>query len=230
MTEVKICGITSGEDAMTAVAAGADAVGFIFYSRSSRCVAPERVREITRRMTGKVCRVGVFVDREPEEVRRIVRFCGLDLIQLHGKESPDYCRLFSPAVLIKAVSLRGEADLASLSHYPVRAILLDAYDPLQPGGTGITCDWNLARRAGEKHRIILAGGLKGENILPALQTVAPLAVDVGSGVEARPGKKDPEKIKALVSAVKGAGNFSWSSPRVSIFKKEGNDETDLQEE
>ena len=227
MTEVKICGITNWEDAMTAVSAGADAIGFIFYARSSRCVAPERVREITRRMTGKVCRVGVFVDQEPEEVRRIVRFCGLDLIQLHGKESADYCRFFSPGVLIKAVSIRGEADLDSLSHYPVRAILLDAFDPRQPGGTGRTCDWNLARRAGKKHGIILAGGLNGENILPALRAVAPLAVDVGSGVEARPGKKDPKKVKELVDAVKGAGNFSRSSPGVSIFKKEGNDETDL---
>ena len=130
MTEVKICGITSREDAMTAVSAGADALGFIFFARSPRCVSPDRAREISLRLPGKVCRVGVFVDEEEEEVKRIYRFCKLDLIQLHGKESPDYCRLFSPAVLIKAVSVRAEQDLDSLSHYPVRAILLDAHDPV----------------------------------------------------------------------------------------------------
>ena len=227
MTEVKICGITNREDAMTAVRAGADAIGFIFYARSSRCVSPDRVREINLRLPGKLCRVGVFVDQEAEEVKRVFRFCKLDFIQLHGKESPDYCGLFSPAVLIKAVAIRGEADLDSLSHYPVRAILLDAYDPLKPGGTGRTCDWNLARRAREKHRIILAGGLNPENILAALEAVSPWAVDIGSGVEAHPGKKDPQKVKELVAVVKGAGKFSRSSPGVSIFKKEGPDEIDL---
>jgi phosphoribosylanthranilate isomerase len=225
MTEVKICGITNREDAMTAVRAGADAIGFIFHAPSSRCVSPDRVREINLRLPGNHCRVGVFVDLEAEEVKRIFRFCKLDLIQLHGKESPDYCGLFSPAVLIKAVSIRGEADLDSLSQYPVRAILLDAYDPGQPGGTGKTCDWNLARRAGEKHRIILAGGLNAGNILSALEAVSPSAVDVGSGVEARPGEKDPKKVKELVDAVKGAGNFSRSSPGASIFGKDG--QTDL---
>jgi phosphoribosylanthranilate isomerase len=221
MTEVKICGITNREDAMTAVRAGADAIGFIFYARSSRCVSPDRVREINLRLPGKPCRVGVFVGQEAEEVKRIFRFCKLDLIQLHGKESPDYCGLFSSAVLIKAVSLRGEADLDSLSRYPVRAILLDAYDPVQPGGTGKTCDWNLAMRAGEKHRIILAGGLNAGNILSALEAVSPSAVDVGSGVEARPGKKDPKKVKELVDAVKRAGKFSRSAPGPSIFGKDG---------
>jgi phosphoribosylanthranilate isomerase len=226
MTEVKICGITNGEDALTSVSAGADAIGFIFYAGSARCVTPDRVREITRKLTGKVCRVGVFVDQEPEEVRRVVRFCGLDLIQLHGKESPDYCGLFSPSVLIKAVALRAEGDLDSLSQYPVKAVLVDASDPVQPGGTGKTCDWSLARRAGERHRIILAGGLNAENILSALEAVSPLAVDVGSGVEERPGKKDPQKVKELAAIVKGTGMFSRSSPAASIFEKEGPDETD----
>jgi len=227
MTEVKICGITNREDAMTAVSAGAEALGFIFHAPSPRCVVPDQAREITRRLPGKVCRVGVFVDQDPEEVRRIVRFCGLDFIQLHGKESPDYCGLFSSATLIKAVALRGEADLESLSLYPVRAILLDAYDPLQPGGTGRTCDWKLARKAGERFRLILAGGLNAGNILEALEAVSPWAVDVGSGVEAHPGKKDPNKVKELVDAVKGAGRFFRSSPGVSIFKKEERVETDL---
>ena len=217
MTEVKICGITNREDAMAAVSAGADAIGFIFHAPSPRWVPPDRVREIARKLPGRVCRVGVFVDQEPEEVRRVVRFCGLDFIQLHGKESPDYCGLFPAAVLIKAVALRGEPDLESLSLYPVRAILLDAYDPRQPGGTGRTGDWNLARKAAQKHAIILAGGLNAGNILAALEAVSPLAVDVGSGVEALPGKKDPGKVQELVALVKGAGNPFPSRPEHSIF-------------
>jgi phosphoribosylanthranilate isomerase len=226
MTEIKICGITNGEDAMTSVSAGADAIGFIFFAQSPRCVSPDRVREINLRLPGKLCRVGVFVDQDAEEVKRIYRFCKLDLIQLHGNESPDYCGLFSPSVLIKAISLRREDDLDSLGQYPVRAVLVDAYDPAQPGGTGKTCDWSLARKAGEKHRIILAGGLNAGNILAALGAVSPPAVDVGSGVEERPGKKDSQKIKELVAIVKGAGNFSRSSPAASIFRKEEQHGTD----
>jgi phosphoribosylanthranilate isomerase len=123
--------------------------------------------------------------------------------------------------------VRAEEDLDSLSHYPARAILLDAYDPVQPGGTGRTCDWNLARKAGERHPLILAGGLHAGNILAALEAVSPLAVDIGSGVEAHPGKKDPQKVKELIAAVKGAGTFSQSSPGISIFKKGERAETDL---
>ncbi len=219
MTEVKICGITSEEDARTAVEAGADALGFIFYPRSPRYLSPDRVREITRGLPGRVCRVGVFVDEDPHEVKRLARFCGLDLIQLHGNESPEYCSLFSPSVLIKGVTLRGESDLHSLGQYPVKAILVDAYDPIQRGGTGKTCDWSLARKAGEKHRIILAGGLNAGNILTALEEVLPGAVDVGSGVEERPGKKAPEKVRRLLALVKGTGEFPRSSPGNPIFEK-----------
>jgi phosphoribosylanthranilate isomerase len=221
MTEVKICGITNREDALTAVHAGADALGFIFYPPSPRFVLPDQAREITQWLPGSICRVGVFVDEDPEEVRRIKSFCGLDLIQLHGKESSDYCALFSPPVLIKAVSLGNEEDLAVLGDYPVKAILVDTASPGRPGGTGRTCDWSLAKKAGEKHRIILAGGLNLGNILLALGAVSPQAVDVGSGVEARPGKKDPGKVRELVAAVKEFKNLQRSDPPSSIFHKEG---------
>jgi phosphoribosylanthranilate isomerase len=227
VAEVKICGITNREDALTAVHAGADALGFIFYPASPRFVKPDQAREITQGLPGSICRVGVFVNEDPEEVRGIRRFCGLDLIQLHGKESSDYCALFFPSVLIKAVSLGNEEDLAHLGDYPVKAILVDAGGPGQPGGTGKTCDWTLAKKAGEKHRIILAGGLHPGNILLALETVSPPAVDVGSGVERRLGKKDPDKVKELVDAVKGVGKFSRPCPAASIFKKEGPDGSEL---
>jgi phosphoribosylanthranilate isomerase len=217
--EVKICGITSLEDAEAAMLAGADAIGFIFYPRSPRYVTPDRAREISGKLPARICRVGVFVDHEAEEVRRIVEFCGLDLIQLHGNESPDYCRTFSPPVLIKAVSIQKEEDLARLKDYPVRAILVDAHDPARPGGTGKTCDWNLARKAGERYRLILSGGLNPQNILQAIEEVRPLAVDIGSGVEARPGKKDPEKITALMAAVRRFKKVRESPDGFVIFPK-----------
>jgi phosphoribosylanthranilate isomerase len=226
MIEVKICGITNREDALTAVQAGADGLGFIFYPSSPRFVKPDQAREITQGLPGSICRVGVFVDQAPEEVRRIMRFCGLDLIQLHGTESSDYCALFPSSVLIKAVSLAKEEDLAVLGDYPVKAILMDAGGPGKPGGTGRTCDWSLAKKAGERHRLILAGGLHPGNILSALETVSPRAVDVGSGVEARPGKKDPNKVRKLVDAVKGVGKLSRLPSAASIFRKEGPDETE----
>jgi phosphoribosylanthranilate isomerase len=219
MTGVKICGITNLEDAEASTLAGADAIGFIFYPESPRCITPDRAREITGKLPGRVCRVGVFVDHDVEGVRRIAQFCGLDFIQLHGNESPDYCRAFSPSVLIKAVSIQKEEDLALLKDYPVRAILADAHDPVRRGGTGKTCDWNLARKAGERHRLILSGGLNPQNILPAIETVRPLAVDIGSGVEARPGKKDPGKIKELMAAVRSFKDTRRSSPRENIFQR-----------
>ena len=227
MTEVKICGITNREDALAAVHAGADGLGFIFYPASPRFVNPDQAREITQALPGSTCRVGVFVDQDPEEVRGIMRFCGLDLIQLHGKESSDYCALFPPSVLIKAVSPGKEEDLAVLGDYPVKAILMDAGSPGKPGGTGRTCDWSLAKKVGERHRLILAGGLNAGNILAALDAVSPQAVDVGSGVEARPGKKDSGKVKELVAAVKEFNNLRRSDPPGSIFQKEREGRTQL---
>jgi phosphoribosylanthranilate isomerase len=219
ITEVKICGITSLEDAETAILAGADAIGFIFYPGSPRWITPDRAREISGKFPERICRVGVFVDHDAREVKRIVQFCGLDLIQLHGNESPEYCRAFSPSVLIKAVTIQKEEDLARLKDYPVRAILAEAHDPVRRGGTGKTCDWNLARKAGERHRLILSGGLNPQNILPAMEAVRPLAVDVGSGVEARPGKKDPGKIKDLMAAVRSFKDTRRPSPPEKIFQK-----------
>ena len=205
MTEVKICGITNLEDAKIAVLAGANALGFIFHPGSPRYVTPDRVKAITGLLPLSICKVGVFVDCDASEVKKVLRFCRLNLIQLHGHESPDYCSRFSPSILLKAVALRSGEDLAALREYPVKAILADARDHGQPGGTGRTCDWNLAKQAGERCALILAGGLNSGNIHEAIESVRPRGVDTASGVEAKPGKKDPEKLRAFIAAVKGFG-------------------------
>ncbi|MCX5834299.1 MAG: phosphoribosylanthranilate isomerase [Deltaproteobacteria bacterium] len=219
MTEIKICGITNLEDAKIAALAGADALGFIFHPGSPRHVTPERAKGITSLLPVSICKVGVFVDCDAGEVKKILRFCRLDLVQLHGHESPDYCRRFSPSVLLKAVVLRSEEDLAVLNEYPVKAVVVDTYDPEFPGGTGRTCDWNLAKRAGEKCTLILAGGLNSGNIHAAIERVRPRAVDIASGVEARPGKKDPEKIREFIAAVKGFGPAGTPAPAGRIFQR-----------
>jgi phosphoribosylanthranilate isomerase len=219
MTEIKICGVTNLEDAKIAVLAGANALGFIFHPGSPRHVTPERSKEITSLLPMSVCKVGVFVDCDAGEVKKISRFCRLDLIQLHGHESPDYCRHFPRSVLLKAVALRSGEDLAVLSEYPVKAIVVDTYDPGSPGGTGKTGDWNLAKRAGEKCALILAGGLNSGNVQAAIERVSPRAVDISSGVETRPGKKDPEKIRAFIAAVKGSGPARTPAPAGRIFQR-----------
>ncbi|GAI84994.1 unnamed protein product, partial [marine sediment metagenome] len=183
MTEIKICGMTNIEDAMNTAECGADALGFIFYRKSPRYVSPEIVREIIRNLYHGVCKVGVFVDHDADEIKEIVEFCGLDLIQLHGSESPQYCRQFPRSRLIKGLSPRSEDNLKNIADYPVRAILIDAYNPKLYGGTGEKSDWNLAVKIRENHTLILAGGLNLENIREAIEIVSPDAVDVNSGVE-----------------------------------------------
>jgi phosphoribosylanthranilate isomerase len=219
MTEIKICGITSLVDARIAALAGANALGFIFHPASPRHVTPDRSKQITSLLPVSICKVGVFVDCDANEVKSISRFCRLDFIQLHGHESPDYCRRFPHSVLLKSVALRSEEDLAVLREYPVKAIVVDTYDPGLPGGTGRTGDWNLAKRAGEKCALILAGGLNSGNVQAAIERVKPRAVDIASGVETRPGKKDPEKIRAFIEAVKGSGPAGTPDPAGRIFQK-----------
>lgn len=198
MTQIKICGITRRTDALTAAACGADALGFIFYEASPRYVTPETARAICRELPDGVVRVGVFVNEDPSKVIEIVDFCGLDLIQLHGDEPADYCRRFSAERLIKAVSFPGDGDPAALADYAVRAILLDQREAGRFGGTGKQSDWNLAGRIKALYPLILAGGLNEGNIEEAIRTVAPDAVDINSGAEQSPGKKDPEKIRKII--------------------------------
>jgi phosphoribosylanthranilate isomerase len=195
---VKICGITNLEDALHAVRSGADALGFVFYRRSPRCVMPEQVRAIIAGLPPLVTTVGLFVNQAAGEVRKIVDFCGLDVIQLHGEEDPRICRNLSPSRVVKAVRLRDSGSLEDLHQYPVSAVLLDAWVPDSYGGTGHRCDWQLAARVAKERTTILAGGLDAACVAEAVRQVRPYAVDVSSGVERSPGVKDPDKVAAFI--------------------------------
>ena len=205
MVKVKICGITSREDALTAVAAGADALGFVFYDKSPRYVSPDQAAEIIRALPPFVQTVGLFVNQEAAAVNAIADRCGLDIIQLHGEESPEYCRFLSRNVL-KAIPVQDRSSLDRMKQYRgcVRAFLLDTHKSGQKGGTGESFDWLLARQAKEYGSLVLAGGLNAENVAVAIQEVSPLAVDVASGVEAAPGKKDHARLRAFFKAVEAA--------------------------
>jgi len=192
----------SETDALVAARLGVDAVGFVMAS-SPRRMAPERVREICLALPPFVSRVGVFVNEDAVVVRQTVEFCGLDWVQLHGDESPEYCeRLGLP--ILKAVRVRGQASVDGLEPYRrfVRGFVLDAYVPGKAGGTGKTFDWGLAGGAKAYGPIILSGGLSPENVEQALERVGPYGVDVSSGVESAPGVKDHDKMQRFVERVR----------------------------
>ena len=206
--EIKICGITNMEDAVMAFAYGADALGFIFYEKSPRYVSPETAMSIIQNLPDEISKVGVFVNHDIHAVRQIYEFCGLDLIQLHGDESPDYCREFSQSILIKAISPRNEEDLGIVNQYNVKAVIVDARESGLYGGTGKKSNWELAAKLKEMHLLVLSGGLNAGNILQGIRTVSPHAVDVNSGVELSPGKKDPKKVQSMIETVHAAGEKS----------------------
>ncbi len=206
--EIKICGITNMEDAVMAFAYGADALGFIFYEKSPRYVSPETAIRIIRNLPDDISKVGVFVNHDIHAVRQIYEFCGLDLIQLHGDESPAYCREFSQSILIKAISPRNEEDLGIVKRYGVKAVIIDARESGLYGGTGKKSNWELAAKLKEMHLLVLSGGLNAGNILEGIRTVSPHAVDVNSGVELSPGKKDPKQVQSMIETVHAAGETS----------------------
>jgi phosphoribosylanthranilate isomerase len=199
---IKICGITRSEDALAAADLGTDAIGFVF-APSPRRVSPDKAREIVMALPPLVQTVGVFVDEDPEKVLSIAALCRLDMLQLHGKESPDYCRRFGHRV-IKALRVHGPDGLQAGSEYvgAVDALLLDTYVRGQQGGTGRTFDWNLALGAKRFGRIILAGGLNPDNVGAAISAVKPYAVDASSGLEQKPGIKDHEKMVRFIQIVR----------------------------
>jgi phosphoribosylanthranilate isomerase len=199
--EIKICGITNLEDATNACTYGADALGFIFYKKSPRYITPEAAKHITVTLPRDIARVGVFVNHDIQAVKDIYEYCGLDLIQLQGDESPDYCRQLNEFILIKAFAPRNEDDLDILKDYSVKAILLDSREHGLYGGTGKISNWEMAARIKETYPLILAGGLNPDNILEAIEKVLPNAVDVNSGVEVSPQKKDSEKMKNIIKMV-----------------------------
>lgn len=204
---VKICGITSTADARAAVDAGADALGFMFYPRSPRFLEAATARAIIDTLPPFVARVGVFVDATADEILRIVAQCGLDTVQLHGAESPELCRCLRPLSVIKAFRVQDAGTLEQLTAYEDFSWLLDSYVAGEMGGTGRTFNWELAatavRRGG---MVLLAGGLHPGNVAAAIAAVKPWAVDVSSGVEQAPGRKDAAKMRAFVRAVTAAGS------------------------
>ena len=207
MVRVKICGIKRLEDALAAVEAGADAIGLNFWRPGRRYVAPETARVIARSLPPFLTRVGVFADEDPETIRKIADLCGLDALQLHGSESPEFCRQFDRPV-IKSIKVRGPESLEGLARYRVAAFLLDTHVPGEMGGTGRPFDWSLATRANAAGPVILSGGLTPENVGDAIRAASPYAVDVASGVETG-GQKDPAKIRAFVARVQ-----EWNAAEV----------------
>jgi phosphoribosylanthranilate isomerase len=200
---VKICGITNLKDATIAVDLGADALGFIF-AHSPRQITPQKARDIIDTIPPLVKTVGVFVNRGQAAIEEIIHYCGLDLVQLHGDEPPIFCHAFMPCT-IKALRIKDESSLHSIQTYHgnVRALLLDAYSKEKVGGTGKTFDWELALRIKKLGiPIILSGGLGPSNIVRAISSVKPYAVDVNSGVEEHPGKKSHNLIRDLMKKVK----------------------------
>jgi phosphoribosylanthranilate isomerase len=205
MTEIKICGITRLDDALAASRFGVDALGFIFHPGSSRYVPPERVKEMTKKLPAGIARVGVFVNHDPCEVARIMAFCGLDLIQLHGDEPREYEGLFPGNLLIRAVSLETEEDLAGLRGSPAKAILVDSRRPGCYGGTGERANWELARRVRETHPLLLAGGLNEENVEEAVRATGADGVDLNSGVEQSPGIKEAGRMRRIIDRIRSLG-------------------------
>lgn len=203
MTRVKICGLTSVQDALASVEAGADAIGLNFARRSPRRVELDVARAIVEALPPHVLSVGVFVDASEAEIREVIARTGVRCVQLHGEESPELVALFQPHAY-KALRVRGHGAIEQAARYPGEYILLDAYVPGVEGGTGATFDWAIAAKLTRLRKVTLAGGLTPDNVANAVREVQPFCVDVASGVESSPRQKDVAKVRAFVEAAKHA--------------------------
>jgi phosphoribosylanthranilate isomerase len=203
--KTKVCGITNAGDALAAVEAGADALGFIFYEKSPRYIAPAVACRIIAELPPLVTSVGVFVNESLATVRSIMDSCQLGVAQLHGDENASYCQELGRPVM-KALRLRNRESLLALAEYQgrgnVRGFVLDTFSDLTYGGTGQVCDWTLAAEVAKSTPVLLAGGLTTDNVAEAIRVVRPYGVDVNSGVESAPGKKDHAKLRAFLEAVR----------------------------
>ncbi len=199
---VKICGITNVEDALAAVEFGADALGFNFYPKSVRFVEPAHAKRILEEIPPTILRVGVFVNESEEMVSDLSSILGLDYLQFHGDETPYYCEQFA-APYWRAFALKDAKGLELMKKYHCEHYLIDTYQEGEYGGTGKTGNWALASEAKKIGKIILAGGLTPENVEEAIQKIGPDGVDVASGVEIRPGKKDHKKLEEFIERAKG---------------------------
>ncbi len=208
--KIKVCGITNCEDAEMALALGADALGFNFFRGSPRYIDPLAARSIVDSMPPFATAVGIFVNVEsPAEVTRIAKMSGVQILQLHGNESPDYCRQLAGWPLIKVWRIGQASSIFETDHFAVRAFLLDTADPQLFGGTGRVFDWSLWRDFPSSRPVILAGGLNPENVATAICAVRPYAVDVCSGVENAPGRKDALRLRAFISEVRNVCGDSF---------------------
>lgn len=203
MGRVKICGITNIEDAVAAAEYGADAIGFVFQPKSPRAITPETAKNIVSALPPFITTIGVFVNESKREIERIIRYVGLNIVQLHGNEPPDACQLNKK--VIKAIRVKDLTDLEPLKRYDVSAFLLDTYSPHTMGGTGQIFNWDIAVEAKKFGRIILAGGLNHENIEEAIKWVLPYGIDVATGVESnKKGEKDHKKLKLFIEKAREA--------------------------
>lgn len=203
MTRVKVCGLTSLEDALMCVDEGVDAIGLNFWSGSVRRCPEHTALEIASTARGKVLIVGVFVDAKADEIERVEREVGLDCVQLHGDEPPELVARFLPHAY-KALRVRDGSAIETARRFPGDHILLDAYVPGAPGGTGATFDWNVAKAIALTRKVTLAGGLTPDNVARAVREVAPYCVDVASGVESSPGVKDEQLVREFVRQSRAA--------------------------
>ena len=207
MIQIKICGVTSFNDAIMAANYGASALGFIFYEKSPRYINPEILKTWISNVPSSVKKVGVFVNKDVDKVNKIVEELNLGMVQLHGDESPEYCNQMIRPV-IKVFRVNNKFDSIMLNNYQVATFLFDTYNKENRGGTGESFDWQSILQLNTEIPVILSGGLNADNVLEGIEVVKPSAVDVNSGVEAAPGKKDEEIIKNLFTILKNTkGNI-----------------------
>jgi phosphoribosylanthranilate isomerase len=199
--KVKICGITSYDDAIAAAEMGADMLGFNFYQKSPRYITPEEVVKIIDRLPAYVDLVGLFVNGTFEQIKKTIEQCNLDWVQFHGDETKEFCDTFRPLNVrtMKAIRVKDENDIARAEEYYTDAILLDAFDPKKYGGTGLVFDWNIIGNISK--RVFLAGGITAENVTKAVN-LGIYGIDVCSGIESKPGKKDHAKMRKLFDKIK----------------------------
>jgi phosphoribosylanthranilate isomerase len=203
MVKVKICGITNLEDARFAVSAGCDALGFVFYKKSPRYIKPEKASKIIKELPKDVKKIGVFVNAKEKTIRYIANLCGLDMLQFHGDQTPQFCQRFSNYKVIKVFRIKNKIDFKKVLEYKTPAYLFDTFVPEKIGGTGKKFNWNLLRKPDKiKRPVFLSGGLNSRNAKEAIKIVRPDWVDVSSSLELRPGKKDYKKIVEFIRVVK----------------------------